>query len=516
MSLRSASARRPADLGRRSLVFLFLLLLALVAVPVLTHPVPPLSDYANHLARMHIIATVSHNPDLARFYHIEWAVIPNLMMDLVVPLMERFANVYVAGEIYTIASFALIVFGTLALNRALFGLWSATPLLAFPLLYNGIFLIGVMNYIFGIGLALLALAAWVSLRERGWRYPVAVACVLALFLCHLVALGVYGIGVLAFEIARLLERRDEPLSRRFLSLCLAGLPFLAALPLLALSPTLGLSGENYWQPQGKVAGVEMIINVYYDVVAFGLTGAVAVAGVWALRRGLVRTASLLLPLLIVGALVYLALPRTAFATYMADQRVPVALAFMVLACVRVDLRGRMVRRGFVVLLVALLAIRVAEVQIMWTQLTQWTTGFQQSIAAIRPGSRVMVAYADPRGGGNPKDLGLVHAACLAIIEKSALVTTAFTVPGKQILRVNSAYQNFVDTEDGFPPTVEQLVLAEDSETPDGPRYWDHWPAHFDYVYLLFTEPGDLNPDTDRLELVSEGSRFQLYRVKPPA
>ncbi|OYX86925.1 MAG: hypothetical protein B7Y84_13250, partial [Azorhizobium sp. 32-67-21] len=177
MSLRSASARRPADLGRRSLVFLFLLLLALVAVPVLTHPVPPLSDYANHLARMHIIATVSHNPDLARFYHIEWAVIPNLMMDLVVPLMERFANVYVAGEIYTIASFALIVFGTLALNRALFGLWSATPLLAFPLLYNGIFLIGVMNYIFGIGLALLALAAWVSLRERGWRYPVAVACV---------------------------------------------------------------------------------------------------------------------------------------------------------------------------------------------------------------------------------------------------------------------------------------------------------------------------------------------------
>lgn len=516
MSLRPASARRPVDLRRSRIALLFLLLLVMVSIPIVTHPVPPLSDYVNHLSRMHIIAHLKTNPDLARFYHVEWAIIPNLMMDLVVPALERFANVYVAGEMYTIACFAIIVFGTLALNRALFGLWSATPLFAFPLVYNGIFLIGVMNYIFGIGLAMLALAAWVSLRERPWRYPVAVGCVIGLFLCHLVVLGVYGIGVLSFEIARALDRRDEPLGRRLLSLCLAGLPFLAAVPLLLMSPTFGLSGENYWQPQGKVAGVEMIINVYYDVVAFGLTGAVAVAGVWALRRGLMRTASMLMPLLIVGGLVYLAMPRTAFATYMADQRLPVGLAFMVLATIRVDLRGRFVRVGFATLLVLLLGIRVAEVQLMWGQLTRWTAGFQASVGQISRGGRVLVAYADPRSGGAPRDLGLVHAACLAIIEKSALVTTAFTVPGKQILRVNRPYQNFVDTEDGFPPTVEQLLLAEDEATADGPRYWDRWPSHFDYVYLLFTEKGDLNPDPDRLELAYEGERFQLYKVRPPA
>lgn len=515
MSLRPASSRRPVDLGRGVIALMFVLLLAVAAIPVITYPVPPLSDYVNHLSRMHIIAHVAHNPDLARFYHVEWSIIPNLMMDLVVPTLERFANVYVAGEIYTIACFGIIVFGTLALNRSLFGVWSATPLFAFPLVYNGIFLIGVMNYIFGIGLAMLALAAWISLRDKPLRYPVAVACVIGLFLCHLVVLGVYGIGVLSFEIARAWERRSEPLGQRVVSLCLAGLPFLAAVPLLLMSPTFGLSAENYWQPQGKVAGVEMIINVYYDVVAFGLTGAVAVAAVWALRRGLVRTASMLMPLLIVGALVYLAMPRTAFATYMADQRLPVALAFMVLATVRVDLRGRPVRIGCAVLLVLLLGIRVAEVQLMWGQLTQWTAGFQDSVSRISRGARVLVAYADPRSGGAPRDLGLIHAACLAIIEKSALVTTAFTVPGKQILRVNKPYQNFVDTEDGFPPTVEQLVLAEDDPTPDGPRYWDRWPEHFDYVYLLFTEKGDLNPDPDRLQLVYEGARFQLYKVKPP-
>ncbi|MEW6256424.1 MAG: hypothetical protein AB1592_10740 [Pseudomonadota bacterium] len=516
MSLKPAFPRRPADLGPKAILLLFALLFGLAAIPILTHPVPPLSDYANHLARMHVIGQGGRDPDLARFYSLEWAVIPNLMMDLVVPVIDRFASVYVAGEIYTLGCFLLIAFGTLALNRALFGLWSATPLLAFPLLYNGIFLIGVMNYICGIGLALLALAAWVALRERRWRYGVSLVLVVALFFCHLVALGVYGIGLLAFEMARFWSGRGTPLRPRLLSFCAAGLPFLAALVLLRFSPTLGLAGENYWAPQGKVTGVEFIINVYYDVVAFVLTGSVAIAGVWALRHRLMRTAPMLMPLLIVGGLVYLAMPRTAFATYMADQRLPAALAFMVVACVRVDLRSRLVRRAFAILLVLLLAVRVAEVQIMWDRLTAWTQGFMQSIGKIDRGARVLVANADPRGGGAPMDLGLVHAACLAMIEKTALVTTAFTVPGKQILRVKAPYVDFVDTEDGFPPTVEQLQVSADTPTPDGPRYWDLWPKHFDYVYVLYTEPGAPNPDPDRLALVSEGARFQLYKVKPEA
>src|SRR5882762_8765187 len=87
------------------------------------------------------------------------------MMDLVVPLFERVMSVYVAGQIYTIASFVLILSGTLALNRQLFGHWSVLPLIAFPLLYNNIFLVGTMNYVFGIGLSLWALVAWLWLRE---------------------------------------------------------------------------------------------------------------------------------------------------------------------------------------------------------------------------------------------------------------------------------------------------------------------------------------------------------------
>ena len=190
------------DFSNRQIAILFVALAAITSIPVLLYPWPPLSDYMNHLSRMHIIATIGSDPDLSRFYEIDWQVIPNLMMDLVVPMLDRVMNIYLAGQIYTIASFVLILSGTLALNRRLYGHWSVLPLIAFPLLYNNVFLVGTMNYVFGIGLALWALAAWISLRERSilLRLGVSALFVLALFFCHLFAVGLYGLGLLAFEL----------------------------------------------------------------------------------------------------------------------------------------------------------------------------------------------------------------------------------------------------------------------------------------------------------------------------
>ena len=158
----AAARARPGDLSKRKIAILFVVLLAIVSIPILLNPLPPISDYINHLARMHVIATINSDPDLHRYYEIDWQVIPNLMMDLILPLFVRVMNVYLAGQAYTLLSFALIVSGTLALHRQLFGRWSVLPLIAFALLYNDIFLIGTMNYVFGIGLMLWALAAWIA------------------------------------------------------------------------------------------------------------------------------------------------------------------------------------------------------------------------------------------------------------------------------------------------------------------------------------------------------------------
>ena len=509
--------QRARDFSAFQIAVLYVLMILIAAIPIVTNQVPPLEDYVNHLARMNVIAKVGHDADLARFYEIDWQIVPNLIMDLIVPLLARVMNIYAAGQVFTIFIFAQIVGGALILNRALFGRWSVLPLVATPFLYNYVFLVGTMNYLFGVGLSLWALAAWVALRNRAmpWRLLASTGFVVALFFCHLFAVGVYGIGILAYETWRLLSDKERPFVRRALVLVAGGLPFLPAIPLLLASPTLENVGEFEWQSDGKIEGLFYVVQVYSDVIALSLLGILTVGAVWAARRRLLRVHPFLFVLACVGGLVYIALPRILFSTYLADQRLPVALAYMLLACMQLEMRIRLVRRGFIMLLMLFLVVRAIEVNVVWAQLSPQTLAMRASVKKIAPGSTVLIAYADAGGGDDVHDLGLVHAACLAIIERSALVTTAFTVQGKQVMHMTPAYRNRADTEDETPPSISQLVLAADKKVRRLSNYWDNWPTRFDYVYVLFTDDDAANPAPDQLTPVYEGDRFQLYKVRKP-
>ncbi len=519
-------APRRAAFGRRTIAVLFVALLAMTSIPILLHPLPPLSDYINHLARMHVIAAINSDPDLARYYEIDWQVIPNLMMDLIVPQFERLMNVYLAGQVYTLLSFVLIVSGTLALHRRLFGRWSPLPLFAFVLLYNNVFLVGTMNYVFGIGLMLWAVTAWIALRERSFllRLPVSTLFVLALFFCHLFSLGVYGLALLAFELHRLwtsyarLRGSSPAAARRRLPGLLAdfvatGVPFLPVLPLLMMSPTWGLWQGLSWELPGKIDGLVYVIEVYSHSVALLLIGIVALLVGWALRDRALSFHAFGIAVLAVGGVIYLALPRMLFDTYMADQRLPISLAFILLACVDVDLRQRNVRRGLTIALLALVAIRVSEVEDKWQQLSRGIDSFRQSVQLINRGAKVMVAYADADDGSALEDYGLVHADCIALIERSALVTTEFTVVGKQVLHARPEFRSRVDTLDGTPPAIDDLVDVADRSSSGAGHYWGDWTADYDYLYVLFTDDDFENPDPAVLEPIFKGRRFMLYRIQ---
>src|SRR5215212_4349561 len=524
-----SDSQRVVDFSTRQIAVLFVVLAGITSIPILLYPWPPLADYINHLSRMHIIATIGSDPDLARFYEVNWQVIPNLMMDLVVPVLEQVMNVFVAGQVYTIATFVLILSGTLALNRRLYGHWSVLPLIAFPLLYNNVFLVGTLNYVFGIGLAIWALAAWIALRERSilLRFGVSALFVLGLFFCHLFSVGLYGLGLLAFELHRLGQfytqqprpARADLLSKRSLlrltEFFAAGLPFVPVLPLLMMSPTWNLRGTFLWEFYGKLDGLIYVVEVYSHFAAFLLTGIVAFAAGWAMRHRALKFHSFGWVLLAIGSITYLVMPRIIFDTYMADQRLPISLAFMVIACAHLNLRHQYVRTGFATVLVLLLAIRVFEVQTNWNDLSRTSTSFRDSIRFVDHGSKVLVAYADADAGDDVKDLGLVHAACFAIIERSALVTTAFTVVGKQILHMRPEYRGRVDSADGTPPSLEQLMKVAETPDPNHKAYWSRWTSDFDYIYMLFTDPDFENPDPARLTAIYAGERFVLYQINPP-
>jgi hypothetical protein len=526
------AARKPQilDFSRGQIAALFAVFAGVTSIPILLHPLPPLADYINHLSRMHVIAAIGNDPDLARFYEVDWQVIPNLMMDLVLPVLMRVMSIYAAGQAYTIASFVLILSGTFALNRQLHGRWSVLPLVGFPLLYNFVFLVGTMNYVFGIGLSLWALVAWVALRERNLllRLTVSTLFVLGLFACHLYAVGIYGLGLLAFELHRLWllvpgRSRPQPSTDRapawlIFDFVAGGLPFLLVLPLLMMSPTWGLRGAVSWELPGKIDGLIFAVDVYSDAVAILLAAVAAVVAGFAVRHCALRFHGFGYVLLAAGAIVYLAMPRIIFDTYMADQRLPVSLAFMVVACAQLDLRQLGVRYAFargglVAVLALLLAARVLEVQTMWTALAPGTTSFRESVDLIDRGAKVLVAYADPDGGDDVRNLGLVHAACLAIIERSALVTTVFSVLGKQILHVRPDYRDRVDTQDGSPPMVNNLIQVAEFSDVKTEDYWGRWTSDYDYLYVLFTDSNYENPNPTRLTPVFGGAKFVLYRIE---
>jgi hypothetical protein len=504
---------RQSEFSGRQVLTLSASLTFLASLPLWTHRLPPISDYVNHLARMHVLTNISSNTPLSKFYAVHWQIIPNLTMDLLVPIFARVLNIYAAGQLFLVLMFVLIVSGVTILHRTLFGHWSVVPLLVLPLLYNYVFLVGLMNYIFGIGVALWGLAGWVAVRDRPLlvRLALSTCCVLLLFFCHLSALGVYGIGILSVEILRLWQHRRDLNSARIIEFFVSGFPLGSAIPLLLCSPTIQLASGTYWDQTGKVAGLMFVFADYWEIVAIGFISILVCGIIWGLQRKIISFHPLLAVLLLVGGVIYLALPRVMFDTYMADQRVPLGLVLMLFGCVDIAFLNRSMRTGFVGLLIVMISLRLIEIDVNWSALSESTSQLRSSVRRIEPGSKVFIAYANASAGEDVNDLGLVHAACVAVIDRASLVTTLFTVVGKQVLHVRPEYQDYADTHDGTPPSVAQMLVAASHPLPGMPSYWLNWPK-FDYVYILFSEDEAPNPDPSRLRLVEDGDRFQLYRV----
>ena len=193
----------------------FALLLALAAAPVFSTVLPPLVDYPNHLARMHLLA---EGGDV--FYSVHWAPLPNLAEDLIVPPLARVMPLNIAAKLFLVMIFALMAGGVIWLNRVTTGGWQLCPLLGFLFLYNRVFLWGFLNYLFGLGVALGGTALWLALEGRSWWFRMASSSLAALacFFSHIAAFGFYALVILGVEalpaIAELRGRQWRSLDRR--------------------------------------------------------------------------------------------------------------------------------------------------------------------------------------------------------------------------------------------------------------------------------------------------------------
>ncbi|MBB4041917.1 hypothetical protein GGR34_003600 [Microvirga flocculans] len=520
--LQNSGAETPADRARsaeRPLIVLkqTVLVAALILLPLFYTLVPPLEDYPNHLARMQALASIPGNSFLSRFYEVEWAPIPNLIMDLIVPPLVPFFGVYAAGQIFVGLTLLLMLLGPMLLHRTLDGRWSAWPLVGGLFVYNGFLFTGLMNYLFGVGVAVLGLAVWIRLCGKPliMRGLASLAFCAVLYVCHLSALGLYGLGIASFEFWRLWTHKawkPAPLLRSALAL---GVPFLPFLYLLVRSPTWGLSHDVVWESQGKLEAITLFFSVYSDATDIPLLILIAIAIGIAVKRGLVSVHPAGLIVACTLTVAFLAMPRVAFGSWMADQRLVVGIFFMTLGFISVGLRRLEGHNAFFAVCLVAVAFRVVDVSAHWVAISQPLLELKSSLRLMPEGSRLLVTEADDPAEA-AIDVALSHAPTLAVIERSALVSRLFVVPGKQILHARPPYGGHVDTEDGDTPRISRVIVDSNEEgaSADGPHYWDKWPDFYDYLIVLGTDPDETaNPAPDLLQIARIGRGFQLYKVR---
>lgn len=532
----TALPTRATSVGRTArLVAAYLALVTLTLSPLLWASVPPLVDYPNHLARMWILAQNGALPDLARNYSVDWRLLPDLAMDLVVPPLAQILPLEIAGRIFIALTLLSLMAGTVVLHRTLQGRVGFWPLAALLFLYNAALFWGFLNCLFGIGIFLLAFSGWVASRD--WRSTPRIALFGAvasvLFFLHLFAFCLYGLAVGSYECGRWLVARERRL-HGFFRLCTASLQFIPGLALWTASlPKSGPSYVEYGDLGAKIYALQapftfgpqaIALDKLFLTFCFGFMAAAVAAR--ALK--LVPEMRLTLVTLILAAA---AMPTWANGSWLADIRLPVAIPFVLIASTYVEAARLRAATWIAAVAIVLLGVRVWAISETWRDADRLFAEFRSATRVITPGSRLLIVDDTPRGGrpfdGVPSfmaerwDESFAQLPALAVIDRAAFIPYLFT--GWTSVAATPRNAGLFQTQ-AVPLTAEALRRSARVEPGDpayerrdflGERpYWGNWPRHFDFV--LWIGFGSIKaPDSAALQPLADGSYFRIYRVAPP-
>jgi hypothetical protein len=521
------AAAASGGLRRRALVWAHLLLLAVALAPVFLVEVPALVDYPNHLARMHILASLGGSPDLQAIYAANWSVLPNLAMDAIVPWLGKVVGIAMAGKLFVALTLVLLVAGTLALGRAIHGEIGAGTLAVYLVLYNYVFSLGFLNYLFGVGLGLLLLALWIGLRERApWRrVALATGGAIALFFCHLGAVATYALCVAGYELWDWGRSRPLRLSSLVRRALLAGAPLVPAAALFLLfSPTpTAETGVVYLFWQKTIA--PLVPTLFYTEAAdYYLMGGLVLLFLLALAcRVLSVAGAVALPVLGLAAAVVL-VPTWIFGNWGNDFRLVVPLVLVLIAGIRIK-PGRPRTAALVGLAaLALFIVRIGTLAGDWLAYDRLYGELRAAARTLEPGARVLPAVEDwdrvAAVAPNDYRRPFYHAPALMLLERPVFLPTLFTAAGRQPLAVQPAYAA-LDVPHAKPMPVDLLVSSVAPESAERlareagqGEFYDRfagWPQTFDYVLMLdFGTPR--NPLPGLLEPKAAGSYFTLYAI----
>jgi hypothetical protein len=111
-------------------LYAFLALSFLAVVSLLLVQVPPLGDYANHLARILVLSKIHSDPFYSRYFELSLRPVPDLAFDAFMLPVSQIVSPYTAGRLFLGLSLVMTIAGVSMLHQALFGRRSLWPLVA--------------------------------------------------------------------------------------------------------------------------------------------------------------------------------------------------------------------------------------------------------------------------------------------------------------------------------------------------------------------------------------------------
>ena len=493
-------------------------LCVILLLPLALVDVPPLLDYPNHLARAMVLAFGGSDPILSHMYAQRWSIIPNLGTDLVLPPLMHILPVHLAGRVVIGCVILLPVIGTIAYSRAVFGARSAWPLASGLVAYNATLILGFLNFVAAIGIALLLAAAWVAWRDRYPRRLLFLAAIgtIALFFCHLMGLLFFYLLIAGYEMKRLWSHRTQ--ATALLTRMAATLPIIAPpLVLYLLSPLAPLATEIEYASFADKARQLIFPFANYLLPLDIATGVIVVAFLLAcMATGRCRIRFVSDTAMVFVAGLYLATPWAFKGTYFLDIRFLIMFGFLLFGALLPTNLPRRVQITAITAFSLLFGIRMATVGYAWHQHQHDIADLRSVTAAVQPGERVYIASVPPKDAPGYWQNGPLtrmlsngirldyHLPALLLIEHRAFWPFLFDNPSQQPIETLLPYRGLADRARSI---ADHAALAVPGKVDL---------CGFDYLLLLEAgaEPDLQHFGGARLRLLTGSNMAALFRVNP--
>lgn len=406
----------------------------LLVIPMWITTYVPLTEFPIHLMRVYMMDRYEATPFFQETFALNHGVMPNLAIEFVAGTLMKIVDPLTAGRLFLTSIILLFAVGCHMLGRSIHGTptWLAIP--AAFLIYNAQLLYGFVNFCFGLGMFLIALAVWLRWRESRspWLLVLCVALGAACYISHLssFAFFAFATGVITMHD---LVRKQGVWKQVVTGLFPLVVP--VALHRMFMSSS-GDLGEIVWSTMlEKISGIVSPFRSYSAIIDVSLMALIAAVIFWLIYK---RSIGYRTPVLAwIGAaffLFFILSPRVLFTSYSADVRfIQPAVLLSVLA---MDIRGERIhqfaRWGFLGIVI-LSTVRLTDIAINWVPMSAAIERQMTMVEKIDSNSLVYSIRYDDLLSDRKTERPLGHALTNGVLIKPMAVSNLPAFPSQQPL-----------------------------------------------------------------------------------